>query len=429
MTEVILTAQQQAAVAMVKDSSVSILTGGPGTGKTTTTLEIINWAKSEDLSILQAAPTGKAAKRMMEATDNYASTIHSMLGCTFENGQFEFIHGKNKPLNADLIILDEISMITVDLMARVLEAVDKRTKLLLIGDQEQLPSVGAGAVLRDMLASGIIPHVELDIIHRNSGEIVSACHQIKADQLYTPHRKLDLTADSPINLIHVECFTPEMALEGVQKIMCEVIPDKYGFDPVDDIQVISPVNSRGILSCDSINEMLRDRLNPLQTNKVFSDDDQSYKFRTGDKCINTKNCKVSTVDGDETAIVNGDIGIVQSVSDKIITVLFSDPDREVEILKKEQHLLHAYCITCHRFQGSEAPVIIIPVCAQFNYFLSNSWIYTAISRAKTICITIGTFGTVEKATRNRVPNNRKTMLRERLVEADRAMMELEFADI
>jgi len=426
----ILTDQQLSAVEMVKKNSVSILTGGPGCGKTTTALEIIKWAESEDLKIIQACPTGKAAKRLIESTDRYASTIHSMLGCTFENGQFGFIHGKDNPLPADLIVLDEISMITVDLMARVLEAVDiKRTKLLLIGDAWQLPSVGAGAVLRDLLASGAVPHVELDKIHRNTGLIVEACHQIKSGQIYTPRRKLDLSAENPINLIHIECFTPEMALEGLQKIMCEVIPGKYGFDPVNDIQLISPVNSKGVLSCDSINKILRDRLNPLQIDQVFSDEDQNYQFRTGDKVINTKNCKVTAVGGKTTAIVNGDIGIVQSVSDKIITVLFSDPDREVEILKKEQNLLHAYCITCHRFQGSEAPVIIIPVHNQFNYFLSNAWIYTAISQAKSICVTVGTFGTIEKAIRNRVPNNRKTKLKERLIKADRAMMAVEFEGI
>lgn len=430
MNEIQLTDQQQAAIAMVKSSRVSILSGGPGTGKTTATKEIINWAESENLKIVQAAPTGKAAKRLIESTNRYASTIHSMLGCTFDNGQFKFIHGKNNPLPVDLIILDEVSMITCDLMVRVLEAVDiKRTKLLLIGDQDQLPSVGAGAVLRDLLASGAVPHVELDKIHRNTGLIVEACHQIKSGQIYTPRRKLDLSAENPINLIHIECFTPEMALEGLQKIMCEVIPEKYGFDPVNDIQLISPVNSKGVLSCDSINKILRDRLNPLQIDQVFSDEDQNYQFRTGDKVINTKNCKVTAVGGKTTAIVNGDIGIVQSVSDKIITVLFSDPDREVEILKKEQNLLHAYCITCHRFQGSEAPVIIIPVHNQFNYFLSNAWIYTAISRAKSICVTVGTFVTIEKAIRNRVPNNRKTKLKERLIKADRAMMAVEFEGI
>jgi len=428
-----LTHQQLAAVDMVKSNRISILTGGPGTGKTTATLDIINWAKSENLTISQAAPTGKAAKRMMQATGEYASTIHSMLGCIFENGHFSFFHNKKNPLDTDLIILDEVSMITSDLMARVMDAVNiKRTRVLLVGDQDQLPSVGAGAVLRDLLASRVIPHTELDIIHRNAGTIVSACHKIKQGHGYIPHRKLDLNAEKPINLIHVECFTPEQTLQGVEMLVCNIIPEKYEYDPINDIQVISPVNSKGVLSCDSINKKLRDKLNPSFEKNIFNDDQDGsnqVQFLPGDKVINTKNSKAETVDGEPTAIVNGDIGIVQKTTSKLLTVNFSDPDREVEILKREHNLLHAYCITCHRFQGSEAPVIIIPVCRQFNYFLSNSWIYTAISRAKTICVTIGTFGTVEQAIRNRIPNNRTTRLKERLIKADRLEMEKEFAEI
>lgn len=443
-----LTKQQLLSVEMVKNNQVSILTGGPGTGKTTTTKEIIDWAISENLKISQAAPTGKAAKRMMSATDYYASTIHTMLGCEFDDKtkSFKFIRNAYNNLPADLIILDEISMITNDLMARVLEAIDtNKTKLLLIGDQNQLPSVGAGAILRDILASKTIPHVELDIIHRNSGKIVTACHKIKDGQLYTPVRKLNLEADSPVNLIHIECFTPESALLGIEKLMCDVIPKKYNYDPVEDIQVISPVNKKGELSCDSINKVLRNRLNPDKVNnfeenldnhidnhfkaKENNSDNNTYKFRSGDKVINTKNSKAESVGGEESAIVNGDIGIVQAVDVKSITVLFSDPERTVRIPKSDQHLLHAYCITCHRFQGSEAPVIIIPVHRQFNYFLSNSWIYTAISRAKDICITIGSFQTVERAIRNRQPNNRVTMLSEKLIAADRANIEREFEGI
>ena len=439
MKDIILTEQQLAALEMVKHNMVSILFGGPGCGKTTTTREIINWAISEKLAILQAAPTGKASKRMMESTDYYASTIHSMLGCIFEDGHFVFIHNQDNPLPADLIILDEISMITVNLMARVLEAINtKHTKLLLIGDADQLPSVGAGAVLRDLLLSNIIPHVELDIIHRNSGEIVSVCHKIKEGKLYTPFRKLNLDSDrkeGPINLIHIECFTPEQSLSGVKKLVCDIIPEKYGYDPIDDIQVISPVNSRGVLSCDSINEALRDELNPVKELKYLAglidgeDDNKNYKFRRGDKVVNTKNTKAETVDGEEVVVVNGDVGIVQSVGVKTITVLFADPDRKVVILKSEQTLLYAWTMTCHRMQGSEAPVIIIPVCNQFNYFLSSSWTYTAISRAKDICITIGSFATIEKSIMNQKPNNRVTRLKERLIEADRVVIEREFCDI
>jgi len=214
-----LTEQQTRAVEMVKIRRISVLTGGPGTGKTTTTLAIIDWAESAGLTVIQAAPTGKAAKRMIESTGRYASTIHSMLGCQFENGHFVFLHNQENPIQADLLIIDEISMITTDLMYSVLLAVSDRTRVLLVGDQDQLPSVGAGAVLRDILSSGVIPHTELDLIHRNTGEIVNVCHSIKYGRLYTPHSKLDLEAENSVNLAHIECFTPEDTLRCVQALV------------------------------------------------------------------------------------------------------------------------------------------------------------------------------------------------------------------
>lgn len=436
MTEIIehgfkFTDQQLSALGIIQKNNVAILTGGPGTGKTTTTQQIIEWAVSEDMNIIQAAPTGKAAKRMIESTGHYASTIHAMLGCIFENGHFNFVHNKTNPLQADLIILDEVSMITNELMCRVLEAIDpKRTKLLLVGDQDQLPSVGAGAVLRDILASKVIPHVELDVVHRNSGAIVKACHQIKHGHLYTPHSKLDLEAKSPVNLIHIECDTPERTLTGIETIMCDRMPLR-GYNPVKDVQVISPVNTKGDLSCQSINKQIKNRLNPVNGNGgLFGDDkEKQYPFQSGDKVINTKNSRLKTIDGAGALIVNGDIGFIQDVQKKNLIIKFLDPDREVSIPKKDKNLLHAYCITCHRFQGSEAPVIIIPVHSQFNYFLSNSWIYTAISRGKDIVITLGRFNTIERAIKNRVPNNRKTLLKEQLASIHHEKLGKEFAEI
>ena len=420
------TKKQASAIKMIQQNKISILTGGPGTGKTFTTKLIIKWALEQKMFITQAAPTGKAAKRMIEATGQYASTIHTMLGCIFENNSFTFNFNKNNPIPTDLIILDEISMITNNLMLSVMEAINiKRTKLLLIGDQDQLPSVGAGSVLRDLLDSKVIPHIELDKIFRNSGTIVKACHAIKNGNYYTPDRKLNLESESPKNLIHIECSIPEKTLSGIKKIVCERMPLR-GYNPVDDVQVISPVNKKGILSCESINNILRNELNP---DPYLSEDEEQPKFRVNDKVINTKNSPVTKTDGSATAIVNGDIGIVKTVSTKKISVLFADPDREVYLPVKDQNLLHAYCITCHRFQGSESPVIIIPVHRQFNYHLSNSWIYTALSRGKDLVITIGAFDTIERAIKNRLSNNRKTMLKKRIVNNYQKMLELNFSEI
>ncbi|MCP3944961.1 MAG: AAA family ATPase [Desulfobacteraceae bacterium] len=427
------TIEQLSAVEMVRKHGVSLLVGGPGTGKTFTTKLIIDWAKSNNLTVTQAAPTGKAAKRMMEATGEYSSTIHSMLGCRVnEKGEFEFTYRAGNTIPTNLLILDEVSMITNNLMARVLDAVDtKRTKVLLIGDENQLPSVGAGAILRDILAAKVIPYTKLTIIHRFLGTIVQVCDSIKKGESYFPSAALAMDRPDPINLIHIECSTPEQTLAGIKKVMCERMPLR-GYDPVEDVQVISPVNTKGMLSCEYINSIIKESLNPMDGLSPKDKEDviaAGSNFRPGDKVINTKNGIVQKTDGRQSAIVNGDIGQVVSVSKKRMVVLFPDPEREVYLPKNDKNLLHAYCITCHKFQGSEAPVVIIPVHAQFNYFLSNSWLYTAISRGKEIVITIGSFQTIEKAIQNRIPNNRVTRLKERLIEAYRAIIEEEFEDI
>lgn len=447
--DIVLNEKQSKVVEMMEENQIGILIGGPGTGKSTTLFSVVEWAESENMKILLASPTGKAAKRISETTGRKATTIHAMLECTFNNdtGTFTFVHNQRNPLNANLIILDECSMITNNLMCSVLKAIDTRkTKLLMVGDQDQLPSVGPGAVLRDFIASGVIPKIELTEIYRSGGMIVEACHDIKYGEVYQIHRKLDLDAEKPINLIHIECSTPEQTLDGVEALVCEKLP-ALGYEPEHDIQVISPVNTRGPLSCKAVNDRLRERLNPApeeEEQTIFNEweeidteekemrgiknttpkkkedkkKEKEYPFRVDDKVINTKNNKFRAWNSNmQLMIVNGDIGFVTEVDKKNIVIRFTDPPREVIIPKKEKHLLHAYCITCHRFQGSEAPVIIIPLHRQFNFFLSNSWIYTAISRGKKIVITLGSFATIERAIGNRQPNNRRTKLKEKLITA------------
>lgn len=446
---IVLNKKQSQVVEMMEKNQIGILIGGPGTGKSTTLRSVVKWAESKNMKTLLASPTGKAAKRISETTERKATTIHAMLECIFndKSGTFTFVHNEKKHLIADLIIIDECSMITNSLMCSVLKAIDiMRTKLLLVGDQNQLPSVGPGAVLRDFIASGIIPKIELTEIYRSGGMIVEACHDIKYGEVYQIHRKLDLDAEKPINLIHIECSTPEQTLDGVEALVCEKLP-ALGYKPEYDIQVISPVNTRGPLSCKAVNDRLRERLNPApeeeKEQSIFNEweeidteeketrgventtqkdkedkKEKEYPFRVKDKVINTKNNKFVAKDSNlQFMIVNGDIGFVTEVDKKNIVIRFTDPPREVIIPKNEKHLLHAYCITCHRFQGSEAPVIIIPLHRQFNFFLSNSWIYTAISRGKKIVITLGSFATIEKAIGNRQPNNRRTRLKEKLITA------------
>ncbi|MDX9789047.1 MAG: AAA family ATPase [Desulfobacterales bacterium] len=409
--EIKLTEQQLTAVKMVQDNSISILTGGPGTGKSTTIKEVLNWANSRRLSVLQMAPTGKAAKRMQEVTSEYASTIHRALGCQFDVDGFSFAYNKYSQFPADLIIIDELSMVPNDLMASVMEAIDPRkTKLLLVGDKGQLPSVGAGAVLRDLMASSVVPHVELTMIHRNSGLIVESCHKIAAGQQYDPCK--ELKPEDGLNLRHIEVSTPERIQEVIRNIVTERIAVR-GLDPVWDVQVISPTNSRSALSCDAINDVLQGILNPLPAGCAQSAD---TIFRAKDKVIQTKNEGIESEDGEKVLIVNGDMGEVVAVDGKKITVKFFDPERIVKLPLKVNNLLLAYCCTCHRMQGSEAPVVIIPVHKSFGFFVNRSWIYTAISRAKLFCITVGQFQAIREAIGRDDSLRRKTMLKEKLIE-------------
>jgi exodeoxyribonuclease V alpha subunit len=405
-----LTEQQEKAIKMVFENKISILTGGAGCGKTTVIKNIIEKAIDLKMVIKQAAPTGKAAKRMIEATGVFSSTIHSLLGCDFDkNGDFVFLANEHNFICADLIILDEISMIDNDLMYSFLKAIDpQKTRLLLVGDSGQLPSVGAGAILRDIITSKKFPHIELNIIHRNSGKIVEACSKVRNSELYKPclPSDLNLNSDNPINLIHIQTNTAESSLQAVSGIVNRMI--KRGFNPNTDIQVISPVNRRGLLSCDNINILLKEQLNPA----IYQEADNT-KFRINDKVINIKNQRIKDVDNKDTLIVNGDIGFIKEINKNII-VKFSEPERLVAMPKNSNKLLGAYCITCHRFQGSQAPVIIIPIDSSATFFTSSKWLYTALSRAETLCITIGNFNDIGKILNNKKNIKRKTMLQEQI---------------
>ena len=394
-----LTSEQSAAVEMVQQNQVVLLTGGPGTGKTTTIRAILHWAKEAKLRVLLAAPSGKAAKRMSEATGYSASTIHKLLVGTFVNGEFYFKYNQNNPLETDLIIIDETSMIDNSLMANLLQAIKPGTKLLLVGDQDQLPSVGAGAVFRDLLASEAIPTVTLNIIHRNSGAIVKACHEIKHGRAFIPPAVLDL--ENGDNLRHIE-ESDQPRIIGIIRTLVQRMANR-GYDPIWDVQILSPLNNRTIMSCDSINKIMQEALNP---NTLID----GYKFKIGDKVINTKNAQVDQF----TYIVNGDMGTVKDITTKNIVVHFYYPDRIVTLSRVENNLLLAYACTIHRYQGSEVPVTIIPIHRSFGFFYSRSLLYTAISRASEICITVGQFSAVKAAIKRTESNMRVTMLKTKL---------------
>lgn len=410
--KIILTDQQKAAIEMMKKNRIGILSGLPGSGKTTVLKEILRWAEFENLSVTQASPTGRAAKRMVESTGYPAFTIHTTLACQFNGDKFSFQFNESNPLKTDLIIIDEMSMITNELMADLMKAVDlRKTKLLLVGDFNQLPAVGAGAVLLDLIDSGIIPHVYLNKIHRNAGAIVEACAKIQAGENFLLLSGLDLEAENPVNFAHIESHLAEETLNDIKAVVCDRMPIR-GYDPVWDVQIISPVNTRGELSCQSINEMLQKNLNPYG--------DQVGNFRIGDKIINTKNEKVSNLKKQEVMIVNGDMGKIRDFNKKNIIVEFYEPFREVILPRNDNNLLLAYAVTCHRFQGSESPVVIIPVNIAFSYFTTRQWLYTAISRAKDICITVGHASSIDRMIRNVRGSQRVTGLRKKIIDHAKA---------
>lgn len=391
---------QQEAFRLSMAHPVFILTGAPGTGKTYTLRRIIKQFEQWNYRIALAAPTGKAAKRMSEMTDMPASTIHRLLGPEpYQEGtetKFSFHYGVGEHLPLDLVVIDEFSMVDVPLSASLFRAIAPGTRVLIVGDHYQLPSVGPGAVLRDLLAAKV-PSYELTEIKRNTGDIVKACHAIKDGWSPTPSPTLDPEAGH--NLRHIEESDPVRIQEIIRDIVTQRMPQR-GYDPVWEVQVLSPMNERTMLSCLQINELLQGALN-------INPPVKGTPFRRADKVLQRKNESI----GDEF-VVNGDLGEVGLIGESEIDVKFRYPDRAASIKRKDHHLVLAYCLTIHKMQGSEAPVIIMPLHSSFGGFFNRELVYTGISRARDICITVGEWGALLAAS-NRVGNARR---RTRLVE-------------
>ena len=352
--------------------------------------QFVEWNKL----IALAAPTGKAAKRMTEVIGMPAMTIHRLLGPeprTFKGElYFGFTRGVGSPIPDDLLVVDEFSMVDISLAASLFRAVAAGTRVLIVGDHYQLPSVGPGAVLRDLLAAGV-PSYELTEIKRNTGDIVKACHAIKDGQPAIPSPYLD--PDAGLNFRHIEESDPFAIQEIIRDLVTKRLPMR-GYDPVWDVQVLSPMNERTALSCLDLNVMLQGALNihpPVP----------GIPFRISDKVIQLKN---ESIDGE--FVVNGDLGEVKEINDSEIKVNFLYPDRRARIKRKAHHLRLAYCVTVHKMQGSEAPVIILPVHSCFGKFFNREIVYTAISRAQEICLTVGEWHAFEAAA-GRIGNIRR----------------------
>jgi exodeoxyribonuclease V alpha subunit len=406
------TDQQNAALQTVQQNNLSLLIGYPGTGKTTITREIVSWAKSQDYSIALASPTGKAAHVLSEACSHPASTIHRLLKPMVEkrNGklQFYFQHNKENPLLFTFIIIDECSMIGNDLMSSLLQAIDPdKTKVVFVGDAAQLPSVQPGNVLHDLIACGVVPCVELTEVFRHVGAIVDFCTAIRKNMPYDLPKALDVDAGN--NYIHIECSAPQAIHDTIVKLATVNMP-KRNYDTTRDVQILSPVNSKTVLSCDALNESIQKIVN-LQAPQDCID---NSVFRLGSKVINTKNIydAISADTNDKEILLNGDMGIITDLQGdkKSMIIQFENPTRKIILSKYHHYLKLAYALTIHRAQGSQFPVVIMPVHSAFAYNYNRALLYTAVSRAEEILITVGQRSAIRQAVRNVGVYNRRTML-------------------
>lgn len=368
-----LAPHQKAAVATALDSKVQIITGGPGTGKSTITNAIMAITEQLSPNILLAAPTGRAAKRMTEITGRKASTIHSLLEFDFSN--FGFKRKRDNPLECDLLIVDESSMIDTALMWSLLKAVPDHARLILVGDINQLPSVGPGNVLKDIIGSKSIPVSMLTEIFRQAAgsRIIVNAHRINRGD-FPDIRNL---SDSDFYFINAE--TPEEVRDHIVTLVTQRLPLKFKFNPFEDIQVLAPMK-KGIIGTENLNHVLQASLNPNQEAVVR----WGIKFQVGDKVMQLKNNYKKNV-------FNGDIGrIVQiDLSDQMLIVAFDDFTVEYEFDDLDELSL-AYAVTTHKYQGSERKCVVIPVHTTHFKLLHRNLLYTAVTRGKQLVVLVGT---------------------------------------
>ncbi len=384
-SKVQLTDQQQDAVRAALTNKLCVLTGGPGTGKTTTLRAVIRALDTIDAKYLLASPTGRAARRLSDATERPARTIHRLLGFSPDNG---FLHDESIPLEADVVIVDEASMLDLDLFAHLLDAMTEKMHLVLVGDVDQLPSVGAGDVLRDVINSGLAHVTRLDVIFRQASDshVVLNAHRINKGEMP------DLSNNSSdFFMFSVPDGEPETTADLLVDVVQNRIPTKFGLDPLNDVQVLAPMY-KGETGIHTLNERLQFVLNPSGLNGEHQIG--GHKFRMGDKVIQTRN-------NYEKEVYNGDIGRILSI-DPVEQNMEIDMDGRIVTYgwKETGDLFHAFAISIHRSQGSEYPAVVIPLVPQFARMLQRNLLYTAITRAKRLVVLVGTRRAIQMAVDN-----------------------------
>ncbi|MCI8602162.1 MAG: ATP-dependent RecD-like DNA helicase [Oscillospiraceae bacterium] len=392
---------QREAIAQALQQSILILTGGPGTGKTTTLNAIIDLLEAEGLTIAVAAPTGRAAKRASEVTGRDAKTIHRLLEVDFgSKEQLRFVHNEQNPLKADVVVIDEMSMVDTVLFEALLRGCKMGCKLVLVGDSDQLPSVGAGNILRDLIDSGCIPTVELRQVFRQAAQslIVTNAHRIVSGEYP------DLSVKNN-DFFFLGRSSAEAAAQTVTELVSKRLPKSYGFSPTADIQVLTP-QRKGELGVYTLNDCLQEALNPKQPGR------REYKgpfctFREGDKVLQTRNNYDIEWDKDGEkgmGIYNGDIGIIRAIDLPAATMTLDFDDRVCTYtFDMAAELELAYAITVHKSQGSEYDAVVLPILGGYDKLYFRNLLYTAVTRAKKMLIIVGR----ESRVRDMVDNNRK----------------------
>ena len=393
------------AIEKAVQSKILILTGGPGTGKTTTTLGIITAFKEAGAKILLAAPTGRAAKRLSEATGMEAKTIHRLLEVKPPEG---YQKNEEEPLEGDVLIVDECSMIDIMLMYNLLKAIPDNMTLIMVGDTDQLPSVGAGNVLRDLIDSGCFPVVRLTRIFRQAqtSRIIMNAHRINSGKMP------DISNGRNSDFFFMEEEDPEKAVETIVELVKTKLP-KYYKVKTGDVQVLTPMQ-RSVVGAANLNQALQEAVNP----GTFGLKRGGYLYRQNDKVMQIRN-------NYDKEVFNGDIGAITFVDleDRSLKVDFDGREIEYDVTELDELVL-AYATTIHKAQGSEYPIVVMPVTMNHFVMLQRNLIYTGITRAKKIMVIVGTKKALAYAVKNVTVADRNTMLKERIRELvlDRKVM-------
>jgi exodeoxyribonuclease V alpha subunit len=389
--------QRRAVEAALVDKS-TVITGGPGVGKTTIVKAIVHLARLVHRKVALAAPTGRAAKRLGEATQYEAMTIHRLL--EYQPHAGGFVRKRDNPLDADVVIVDEASMIDAVLFRSLLAAVRPAAQLVLVGDIDQLPSVGPGAILGDVIASGAATVIRLTEIFRQAAQskIVVSAHRINRGEV----PELD-TPPGTSDFYFIERDDPDAARQTIVDLVAERIPNRFGFDAIGEVQVLAPMH-RGELGTGALNRALQERLNASRGEPELVRGERA--FRRGDKVMQLRN------DYDK-GVFNGDIGVILAIDDGSIRVELDGRIASYERAELDQ-LVHAYAVSVHKSQGSEYPAVVIPLATQHYMMLQRSLLYTAVTRGKKLVVIVGSKRAIGMAVRNQTARRRYTWLAERV---------------